>query len=46
MPYARRIHAFPAVVRVGLFLTPDTDVVWFAAAELLSVFRISTLTIG
>ena len=31
MSYATRFRAFPVVVSVGLFLTSDTDVVWFAA---------------
>ena len=43
MSYVRRFRAFPAVVRVGLFLASVTDVVWSPALELLSMFRISTL---
>ena len=46
MSYVRDFRAFPAVVHVGLFRTFDTDVVWPLAVEILSVFRISTLTIG
>ena len=46
MSFVRRFRAFPAVFRVGLFLTSDTDVVWPPVVELLSVFRNSTLTIG
>ena len=45
MSYVSRFRDFPAVVRVGLFPTSDTDVVWSPAVELLSVFHISTVTI-
>ena len=46
MSYVRRFHAFPGVLRVDLFLSLDTDAVWLVAVELLSLFCISTLTIG